>query len=669
MPDNRNFLVAIVLSIGVLIAWQFFVAGPEMDRLAQQQEQLAQQAGTATTTPAEGTLPPPPASTAPAGSVPATTVAAGSASRDEVLAASQRVQIETPQFTGSLNLTGARIDDLHLSQFRETVEPTSPTITLLSPSGAPDAYFAEFGWIGGADAGPLPGPDTVWSAPADARLTPTTPVEMTFDNGAGLVFTRTVAVDDKYMFTFTDTVTNDGGAPVALSPFGRVVRVGPWSDPYRPGEPQLQPHVSGYWILHEGMIGVTDKLQEWSYSSVRDTGEETWTDITSGWMGITDKYWATALVPDQAEPFAGRFVFTDDGAPVYQADFQGNAETVAPGATLEQTSRLFAGAKQVAVVDGYADQYQIRLFDRLIDWGWFWFFTKPLFYAIDWFYRVFGNFGIAILAVTVVVKAIFFPLANKSYKSMSAMKRVQPLMMELRERYKDDKAKQQQELMALYKKEKINPLAGCWPIAVQIPVFFALYKVLFVTIEMRHAPFFGWIQDLAAPDPTHVFNLFGLLPYDPGAIPVIGAFLAIGIWPVIMGVTMFIQMRLNPTPPDPTQAMIFTWMPVIFTFMLASFPAGLVIYWAWNNTLSVTQQYFIMRRYGTEVNLWDNILTSLGIRKAQPAAAAAGAGGTTATVAAKPANDDAPEGGAKPTTGNGGGKRKKPKTPKAKAKN
>ena len=647
MPDSKNFLLAIVLSIAVLLVWQFFIAGPEMER---QQQLIASQQ--ATQQQAQSQTPPDgvalaPAASQPPGTLPAGQAEAGTLSRDAALALSPRIEIATGRLSGSINLTGARIDDLHLNDFRETVEPNSPTIVLLSPSGGPDAYFAEFGWIGAEGVGPLPGRDTAWTAPRGARLTATSPVVLTWDNGAGLVFTRTIAVDDEYMFTVTDAIRNTGGTAVALSPFGRITRVG-------------EPRVAGYWILHEGMIGVTDKLQEWSYSSIRDEGEQTWEDVVDGWMGITDKYWATALVPDRNEPFTGRFVFAEGTAPVYQADFRGAAETLAPGAALTQTSRLFAGAKQVAVIDGYQQQYDIRLFDRLIDWGWFWYFTKPLFYTIDWFFRLFGNFGVAILAVTVVVKAFFFPLANKSYKSMSAMKKVQPQMVELRERYKDDKAKQQQALMELYKKEKINPLAGCWPIAVQIPVFFALYKVLFVTIEMRHAPFFGWIRDLAAPDPTSIFNLFGLLPFDPSVVPVVGAFLMLGAWPILMGITMFVQMRLNPTPPDPTQAMIFTWMPVIFTFFLAQFPAGLVIYWAWNNTLSVTQQYFIMRRYGTEVNLWGNILEALGIKKAQPAAATAA---TPAVATPAPANDDAPEVDSEPpartATGNGGRKKKK----------
>ncbi len=642
MPDNRNFLLAIVLSIAVLIGWQLFIAGPEMDK-ARQQAEIAAQQQTTETAPAAGTST---TTTTTAPVVPGAAPVAAAAptlTREAALAQSTRVPIATGALSGSINLTGARIDDLHLLDFHETVDDTSPTIVLLSPSGAPDAYFAEFGWIGPAEAGQLPGPETQWTAAAGAKLTTTSPVTLTYDNGAGLTFSRAIAIDDKYMFTVTDTVANKGTAAVALSPFGRITRVG-------------EPKVAGYWILHEGMIGVFGDtgLKEEKYSAIKNDKEQSYADVTQGWLGITDKYWAAALVPDQENPFTGRFVYAEHAAPVYQADFHGKPVNVAPGATTADTSHLFAGAKQVGVLDGYRDTLKIKLFDRLVDWGWFWFFTKPLFYVIDWFFHLFGNFGIAILLVTVLVKAAFFPLANKSYKSMSAMKKVQPQMTALRDQYKDDKVKQQQALMELYKKEKINPLAGCWPIAIQIPVFFSLYKVLFVTIEMRHAPFFGWIRDLSAQDPTHVFNLFGLLPYDPSVIPVIGSFLAIGLWPLIMGVTMFVQMRLNPTPPDPTQALIFTWMPLIFTFMLASFPAGLVIYWAWNNTLSVTQQYFIMRRQGAAPDLWGNILESLGLRAVKPAPATA-----SAITIPKPANDDSGDGA--PTNPN---KKKKPKQAK-----
>jgi YidC/Oxa1 family membrane protein insertase len=356
-------------------------------------------------------------------------------------------------------------------------------------------------------------------------------------------------------------------------------------------------------------------LQEITYKKIKDKKNLSF-DVTNGWLGITDKYWAATLVPDTAARLKVHFSSGElGGKETYQTDYLLDARTIAPGATASADTRLFAGAKEVSVVNGYQKRLNLNHFDLLIDWGWFYFITKPLFWVIDYIYHLVGNFGVAILIVTVLIKVIFFPLANKSYASMAKMKAVQPHMKALRERYPDDKAKQQQELMALYKKEKINPLAGCLPIVIQIPVFYALYKVLYVSIEMRHAPFFGWIHDLSAPDPTNVFTLFGLLHYDPTVIPFIGHFLHLGLWPLIMGVTMWAQMKLNPTPPDPAQAMIFNWMPVIFTFMLAGFPAGLVIYWAWNNSLSVAQQSIIMRKHGTKIELFDNVKKLFGGKK------------------------------------------------------
>jgi YidC/Oxa1 family membrane protein insertase len=419
------------------------------------------------------------------------------------------------------------------------------------------------------------------------------------------VFRRVFSVDDKFMFTVKDSVENKGSTSVTIHPYGLVSRHG-------------TPTTLGYYVLHEGLIGVLGDqgLQEFTYPNIAKEGPvagqntvgKIWENAVGGFLGITDKYWAAAVVPDQAHSYQGSFTARQDATgKVYQANVLGAAQTLQPGSTTETTQRLFAGAKEVAVVDQYQDTYSIKNFDRLIDWGWFYFITKPLFKVLDFFYRLFGNFGVAILIVTVILKIFFFPLANKSYASMAKMKAVQPEMTSIRERYADDKVKQQQALMELYKKEKINPVAGCWPVLIQIPVFFALYKVLFVTIEMRHAPFFGWIRDLAAPDPTSVFNLFGLLPYNPGSVPVIGHFLMLGAWPLMMGVTMWLQMKMNPEPPDPVQKQVFAWMPVIFTFMLGSFPAGLVIYWAWNNLLSVTQQGFIMRRNGVKIELWDNL--------------------------------------------------------------
>ena len=633
--NNRNFILAIVLSMVVLFAWQFFIAGPQVEQARKQQEaaqkqqaaeQTQQPAATSGQTTAGSGTGAPVTGTAPA----AATVQQTMETRAEALAQSKRVPIETPAITGSINLTGGRVDDIRLSGYHETVNKTSPTIILMSPNGGPDAYFADFGWVGAANAGPLPGPTTEWTAPAGATLTPESPVTLTYDNGAGLVFNRKISIDDQYMLTVTDTVTNKGSADVALTPYGSITRVG-------------EPKTSGYYILHEGLVGVIgDKgLQEYKYSDTLKDHEVTWNNVTGGWLGFTDKYWAATLIPNQTQPYTAHYIGKTVGkTPVFQTDYSNPAQTLAPGATISDTSHLFAGAKRVSVLSAYSSKLGIEKFDLLIDWGWFFFITKPMFYLIDWLYRLFGNFGVAILAVTVLVKAAFFPLANKSYKSMSQMKKLQPQMTAMREQYKDDKVKQQEELMKLYREEKINPLAGCWPMVIQIPVFFSLYKVLFVTIEMRHAPFFGWIQDLSAPDPTHIFNLFGLLPYDPASVPMIGHFLAIGIWPVIMGITMFVQMKLNPTPPDPTQAMLFTWMPVIFTFMLASFPAGLVIYWAWNNTLSVTQQYIIMKRQGADVDLLGNILDTFRKKKkskqAIPAAAPAKATPKAANDSAKP---------------------------------
>src|SRR5205085_8334137 len=415
---------------------------------------------------------------------------------------------------------------------------------------------------------------------------------------------RTIAIDDKYLFTIKDEVSNTGAAPVTLHPFALISRHG-------------TPKIEGFYILHEGLIGVLgDKsLQEETYAKIEEKKSVTF-DVTNASLGSTAKYWAATLLPATSARLHARYLFGMLGTvKTYQTDYVLDPVTVAPGGTASASARLFAGAKEVAVVDGYDRQLGLNRFELLIDWGYFYFITKNLFLAMDWIFRHVGNFGLAILLITVLIKGIFFPLANKSYASMAKMKAVQPEMVAIRERYADDKMKQQQAMMELYKKEKVNPVAGCLPILVQVPVFFALYKVLFITIEMRHAPFFGWIKDLSAPDPTTIFNLFGLIPWDPSHLPIVGPFLMLGVWPLIMGVTMWMQMKLNPPPPDPTQQMIFDWMPVVFTFMLSGFSAGLVIYWAWNNTLSVTQQSFIMHKHGAKIELWDNILAAFKKKK------------------------------------------------------
>jgi YidC/Oxa1 family membrane protein insertase len=605
--NNKNTLLAIVLSALVLIAWQYFIGLPQMEKqkqeaLLKQQQQAqapAQQPSGQTTPAAPGGQPGAPATPGQPAATPGP-----AQTREAVIAAAPRIKIETPRLAGSIALKGGRIDDLALTQYRETVDPKSPPIVLLEPSGAPHPFYAEFGWVGAAGSNTkLPGPDTVWTRQGSGSLDVGRPLTLTYDNGEGLAFTRTISVDDKYMFTVTDQVANRGGAPVALYPYGLISRHG-------------TPETLGYYILHEGLIGVMGDqgLQEFTYKAIEDKKSVSF-KATNAWLGITDKYWAATLIPDTKATIQAKFSSDTIGTlKTYQTGYLGDAQTVAPGATTTTSTRLFAGAKEVAVVDGYEKQLGLNRFELLIDWGWFYFITKPMFWSIDWLYRHVGNFGVAILLITLIIKIVFLPLANKSYASMAKMKAVQPEMAAIRERYGDDKMKQQTALMELYKKEKINPLAGCLPILIQVPVFFSLYKVLFISIEMRHAPFYGWIHDLSAPDPTNIFNLFGLIPFDPTLVPVIGHFLHLGIWPLIMGVTMFVQMKLNPAPPDPTQKMMFDWMPVIFTFMLASFSAGLVIYWAWNNTLSVAQQSFIMHRNGAKIELWDN-LKALFVKK------------------------------------------------------
>jgi len=455
----------------------------------------------------------------------------------------------------------------------------------LSPPGTASPYLSEFGWVAiKPGAVKVPGPQTVWKA-SDGPLTPSNPVTLTWDNGQGLVFSRTISVDPKYMFTVRDTVRNNGSASAALSPYGLVSRTG-------------TPEVAGYYILFEGLIGYLDgSLQEVKYSSL-SPGKPLDFLSTGGWLGFTDKYWLTSLIPPQDQSVKARFTHTfEGGVERYQTDYLGPEVTVAPNATASTSTRFFAGAKELNLLEAYSAS-GIPLFEYSIDFGWFWFLTKPIFRILLVFERVLGNFGLAILLFTLCVKLLFFPLANKSYQAMSKMKLLQPEIQKLRERFPDDKARQQQEMMALYKRVGANPLAGCLPIVIQIPVFFSLYKVLFVTIEMRHAPFFGWIRDLSAPDPTSFANLFGLLPFTPSAVPIIGPFLLIGAWPIIMGLTMFLQQKLNPQPVDPVQARMFMVLPVVFTYMLSHFPAGLVIYWAWNNTLSVAQQWLIMHRAG-----------------------------------------------------------------------
>lgn len=594
--NQKNLLLAIVLSVAVLLAWQLFYAGPKLKeeqerqaRLRAQQTEGKVQTGPGAPSPDPGAAVPQPGT----GTVPpvAAPPVVAKVTREEVIGAAPRVKMETPSMSGSISLKGGRIDDVVLTKYRETVDPKSPNVVLFSPSGAPHPFYAEYGWIaGGGIAQPMPDQNTVWSVEKGGTLSPSSPVTLVWDNGKGLVFRRTIAVDQGYLFAITDEVENKTGNAVTLQPYALISRHG-------------TPKTEGFYILHEGPIGVLGEkgLQELYYADLlKEGGAKTYRQ-SGGWLGFGDKYWAAALIPDQGTHNEARFSGTKGAKDYYQADVSTGAVSIPPGGRTASVSHLFAGAKEVNLIEGYGEQLKAPRFDLLIDWGWFYFITKPLYKLLHWLGLFFGNYGLAILATTVLVKIVFFPLANKSYESMAKMKLLQPEMEKLRERFKDDRAKQQQELMALYKAKQINPMAGCLPILLQIPVFFALYKVLFITIDMRHAPFYGWIKDLSAPDPTSLFNLFGLLPYT------VPEFLHIGVWPIIMGVTMWIQMQLNPQQPDPIQQRVFNWMPVLFTFLLASFSVGLVIYWAWNNVLSLIQQYAIMRKNGAEIHLWKNL--------------------------------------------------------------
>ncbi len=594
--DQRNMFLAIALSLGVVMLWQafFLPERPTEEELAAQQavqEQVAngEVDGSSLPYPEDSTSAP-------------TLGGSGSVviDRDAALRLSSRVAIQAPGVDGSISLTGARFDDLHLGRFRETLDPTSPEITLLSPSGSEESYYVEFGWLGDAAAlGGLPGATSTWSvAEPDAVLTPETPITLVWSNGAGLTFSRRISVDEDYMFTVTQSVSNSTNQPVTLHPYGLIARRG-------------EPEGRRFWIAYEGLFGyLGGQRRNEGYKDLREDGEARYVS-NGGWVGITDKYWMTALAPADDREFEGRFTYRDtSGGEIFQADYRMDGQVIPAGGSLQVSTNLFAGAKVVNLIDHYRDDLGIQRFDLAMDWGWFFFLTKPFFWALSLLHGMVGNFGVAILMFTVLVKLVFFPLANKSYESMAKMRKVQPQMEKIREQYADDKVKQQQETMELYKREKLNPLAGCLPMLIQIPVFFALYQVLFVTIEMRHAPFFGWIQDLSAPDPTSVFNLFGLMPWSTEAlasVPLVGAFLVIGVWPLIMGFSMWFQMQLNPPPPDPMQRRIFGLMPIFFTFLLASFSAGLVIYWAWNNTLSIIQQTIIMKRQGVEVNPFEKM--------------------------------------------------------------
>ena len=576
--NTRNTIIFIVCAVAILIGDQLLVLQPAAER-----RQAAARAAAEAQAPAVATQPGATSDTGPAPQI---------VSEREALARSPRVPIETPSLTGSVSLTGGRIDHLYLNNYDRTLN-SETNVELLRPEGVEHAYFAYTGWRGDNIAN-LPGPDTQWVLRSGERLAPGSPIVMTHDNGAGLTFTRTIAVDEQYLFTITDRVDNTSGQAVTLAPFGSVQRRGIPND------------LGRQMIIHEGAIGVFDgQLHQAKYREWEDEAEPESFSSSGGWVGITDKYWLTAFVPEQDEPIQAQFRTAQQGnVRVFETVFQSRPWTIEPGRSATETTHLFAGAKRNEMLEAYGEQLGTPRLNDAIDWGMFWFLTKPIFMVLEWFYGLVGNFGVAILLLTIVVKLILFPLANKAYASMSRMRNLQPKMEEIKAKHGSDPAKQQQEIMALYQKEKINPLAGCLPLLIQMPIFYALYKVLFVTIEMRHAPFALWIQDLSARDPTSIWTAFGLIPWNPASAPLIGGLLDgalhLGVLPIVYGLTMWLQQAMNPPAPDPTQRQIFAFLPFVFTFIMAPFAAGLILYWAWSNVLTIIQQYVIMHRYKAE---------------------------------------------------------------------
>lgn len=569
MQEQRNLIIALVLSVGILFLWQVLVVGPEQAARRQALEQTEQTTPTGDDNAIDLGLAP---------ALPLSGPQESALNRAAERGKPTRITVSSPRVEGSINLRGGRIDDWVLRQYRAHLDPESLPVAMLYPTDAARPYYVDVGLS--SQNVITPDGNTLWEASGNS-LQPGQPVTLRWNNGAGMTFERIFTLDNDYMVEIQQRVINDSGEPVVMAPYALVSRTG-------------KPKTVDFYILHEGLIGYLDGgLHEEDYSDIIDDRQQTY-QTTGGWLGITDKYWLAAIIPEPDQAVTARFSAGTRGAePLFQTDYVGAVRTIQPGDEALWRTRAFIGAKETTLLDQYSEALNIAKFDLAVDFGWLYFLTKPIFLAIKWLYGFLGNFGLAILALTVGIKLVFFPLANKAYTSMARMKLLHPKVLEIKERTAGDKMQFQKEIMALYKQEKVNPLSGCLPILLQLPVFFALYKVLFVAIEMRHAPFYGWIHDLSAPDPLGMLTLFGLIPWD---VPAYLAIVNIGIWPVLMGVSMWVQQKLNPTPSDPIQAKVFAYMPLIFTFFLATFPAGLVIYWTWNNVLSMAQQWLIMRR-------------------------------------------------------------------------
>jgi len=563
--ENKNVFIAIALSMSVLLFWSAFVDSPQPIEVQNQKVASSQSKNKVKDN----------------GIVPSIdgTIVEKIISREESLKKTNRILLENKKIKGSISLVGAAIDDLSFKNYKVDIKSDN-IVQFLNPKETKNGYFAESGWASIGNKIKVPTSKSVWTVVGNKVLTVNKPVTLEWNNGSNLIFRKKIEIDDNYLFKINQEVKNNSSEQVELYPYAQLTRK------------NIPEDLKGFYILHEGFIAVLDEeLKEDDYDDIED--KKIIREADKGWIGITDKYWMTALIPEVGEKFKSTFLYQD----AYKANFLlNNPKVIAPSSKANNEIKIFVAAKEVQTIDAYAEKENIEKLDLIIDWGWFYFFTKPLFFAVDYLFKLTGNFGIAIVLITVMIRLVFFPLASYSFKSMAKMKALQPEMARLKDLHKDDKTKLQQAIMALYKKEQINPASGCLPVLIQIPFFFAIYKMLFISLEMRHQPFFGWIKDLSASDPTTIFNLFGLLPFTPPS------FLIIGVWPILMGLTMFVQQKLNPAPTDPIQAKIFTFFPIFLTVILASFPSGLVVYWTVNNILTIAQQWFIMKRTKVKTN-------------------------------------------------------------------
>ena len=570
MKEQGNLLLAIVLSLLILLGFQYFFESPKIEKEVEKKKQLKQTEDSLKNNLAN-----------------LEDEVVGYLELDDALNKDERIKIDAPRLQGSISLKGIKIDDLTFKDYKETLDEDDKLVTLFKPSSTKGGYFSNFGWIKASsdENFDLPNDQTVWSTNSK-KITNKNSATFFWTNNQGIQFEQEILVDENYMFTIKQKITNNSNKNISLSPVGKISRTD-------------TPKTQGFFILHEGPIGIIDNvLEEIDYKDLKKNIGPIEYNSKGGWFGITDKYWLATIIPDQSSNVIARYQFyTKNNKEKYQVDFKGGIVEIPSNKSITIKNLLYAGAKEIKLLDKYEKEYSIPRLDFAIDFGWYYFLTKPFLYILIFFKNISGNFGVSIILLTLLIKLIFFPLANKSYVAMQKMKELQPQLLRIKETYKNDKVKLNQEMMALYKSEKVNPAAGCLPILIQIPVFFALYKILFVSLEMRHAPFYLWIQDLSVADPTSILNLFGLLPYDPNFLP---KMINIGIWPLIMGISMWIQQKLNPQPTDPMQAKIFKFLPIFFTFILAPFPSGLVIYWTANNVLSMAQQILIKQRMKKE---------------------------------------------------------------------